>query len=61
MDEMDIEGVSAEIFADRETGRVVTVFGIAGERSFELHLEPEMAREYAFNLTRAALAIEDGS
>lgn len=55
----DIEAVSAEIFADHNTRRVVTIFAIDGERSFELHLHPEMAREYAFNLTRAALAIED--
>ena len=60
--EQSIEGAAAEVIADFETKKVVTRFfdteGGGMEQVMELHLDPEVAREYAFNLTRASLAIE---
>lgn len=57
----DIEGASAEIFPDLESGKVITRFydPETDEMVVELHLDPDMARDYAFTLTRASLAIED--
>ena len=60
-DEQNIHGAAAEVIADFETSKVVTRFlhPQTGEMVMELHLDPEVARDYAFNLTRASLAIED--
>lgn len=60
-EEDSIAGAAAEVLADFETGKVVTRFlhPEDGEMVMELHLDPEVSREYAFNLTRASFAIED--
>ena len=57
----NIHGAAAEVLADFETGQVVTRFlhPETGEMVMELHLEPDVARDYAFNLTRASIAVED--
>lgn len=59
--EESITGASAEVIADFGADKVVTYFlhPVTGETIMELHLDPEVAREYAFNLTRASIAIED--
>lgn len=56
-----ISGASCEVYPDFETGRVVSRFihPETGETVMELHLEPDVAREYAFNQTRASIAIEE--
>lgn len=56
-----MEGVSAEVFADFATGKVISRFldPQTGAMLVEAHLDPGMARDYAFNLTRASLALED--
>jgi hypothetical protein len=55
-----INGASAEIFANPDTRKVVTRFyhPHTGATVLELHLDPEQAREYALNLTRASITIE---
>lgn len=61
MSDESIAGAAAEVIADFATGKVVTYFlhPDDGSTVMELHLDPEVAREYAFNLTRASIAIED--
>lgn len=56
-----IEGAAADVIADFDTGKVITKFLDPKDMTtvMELHLDPSVAREYAFSLTRAALAIED--
>lgn len=56
-----VNGASCEVFPDFETGRVVSRFTDpeTGETVVELHLEPDVAREYALNQTRASIAIEE--
>lgn len=56
-----ITGAAAEVIADLENVKVVTRFFDPDDNSMvmELHLDPEMAREYAFNLTRASIAVEE--
>lgn len=56
----EYEGAAAEILADYDTGKVVTRFlhPENGELILELDLDPEVAREYAFSLTKASYAIE---
>lgn len=60
-EEKSIEGAAADVIADFETKKVITKFLDPADMTtvMELHLDPEVAREYAFSLTRAALAIED--
>lgn len=55
------EGVAAEVIADFETGKVISRYldPETDEMLVEVHLDPEIAREYAFNLTRASIALED--
>ena len=59
--EESITGAAAEVLADFGTGKIITRFlhPDDGAMVMELHLDPEVAREYAFNLTRASIAIED--
>lgn len=56
-----IEGASCEVYPDFETNRVVSRFihPETGETVMELHLEPDVARDYAFNQTRASIALEE--
>lgn len=60
-DDDAITGASCEVYPDFETGRVVSRFihPETGETVMELHLEPDMARDYAFNQTRASIALEE--
>jgi hypothetical protein len=60
-EDRSISGATADIVADFGNRKVVTNFldPSDGSTVMELHLDPEVAREYAFNLTRAALALED--
>jgi hypothetical protein len=60
-DDDSVRGASCEVFPDYETGQVVSRFihPETGETVMELHLAPDVAREYAFNQTRASIAIED--
>lgn len=60
-DDENIHGAAAEVLADFETSKVVTRFlhPETGQMVMELHLDPDTARDYAFNLTRASIAIED--
>lgn len=55
-------GCSAEVVADFDSGKVMTRFlhPQTEEMLVELYLDPETAREYALNLTRASIAIETG-
>jgi hypothetical protein len=57
----DHTGCDAEVFPDPATGKVISRFfnPETGEMVVELHLAPEVSREYAFNLTRASLALEE--
>ena len=61
-DEENIHGAAAEVIADFETGKVITRFlhPATGEMVMELHLDPDVSRDYAYNLSRAAIAIEVG-
>lgn len=63
MSDESIAGAAAEVIADFATGKVVTLFlhPEDGETVMELHLDPEVAREYALNLTRASIAVEDAT
>src|SRR5690606_5251783 len=58
-EDRSISGATADIVADFGNRKVVTNFldPSDGSTVMELHLDPEVAREYAFNLTRAALAL----
>ena len=60
-DEQNIYGAAAEVLADFETRKVVTRFlhPETGEMVMEVHLAPDVARDLAFTLTKASLAIED--
>lgn len=55
-------GCAAEVIAVFEQGKVMTRFlhPETNEMLVELYLDPETAREYALNLTRASIAIETG-
>lgn len=57
----EVTGATAEVFPDLATGRSVSRFyhPDTGETVFELHLAPDVAREYAFNLTRTSIEIEE--
>lgn len=60
-DNDSITGAECEVFPDLTNGRVVSRFlhPETGEVLMELHLEPEVARDYAFNQTRASIALEE--
>jgi hypothetical protein len=62
-EEENIEGAAAEVLADYENRKTVTRFlhPETGEMVMELHLDPEVAREYAFNLTRCSISVEEHS
>lgn len=57
----DVQGATAEVIPNFETGKVESKFyhPEQGELVVELDLAPEVAREYAFQLTRASIAIEE--
>lgn len=61
MDDEHLYGAAAEILADFDTGKVVARFlhPLTGEMVMEVHLGPDVARDLAFTLTRASIAIED--
>lgn len=67
MSDRDIAGADAEVIADTSTGKVVTRYLYpeghprAGEMVVEIHIGPDTARELAFNLTRASIAIEEAA
>lgn len=56
-----IEGAACEVFPDFQNNRVVSRFlhPQTGEVVMELHLEPDVARDYAFESTRASIALEE--
>jgi hypothetical protein len=56
----ELHGAAAEILADFDTGRVVVRFlhPVTGEMVMEVHLAPDVARDLAFTLTKASIAIE---
>lgn len=60
-EDREIHGAAAEILADYDTGKVVARFlhPATGETVMEVHLAPDVARDLAFTLTRASIAIED--
>lgn len=60
-DEDRVDGVNCEVYPDFATGKVVSRFlhPETGEIITELHLDPETAREYALQSTRASIAIEE--
>lgn len=57
----EVSGATAEVFPDFSTGKSVSRFfhPETGEVVVELYLDPETARDYAFNLTRSSIAIEE--
>jgi hypothetical protein len=57
----DIHGAAAEVIADLGTGKVVTRFfhPDTGETVLELHLDPDVSRDYALNLSSAAIVVEE--
>ena len=57
----EISGSSGEVLADHASGRVVSRFydPETGEMVVELHLDPEVAREYAATLTAASISVEE--
>lgn len=59
----EIPGADAEVFPDLETGRVVARYTHpdTGEMIVEVHVAPDTARQLAFNLTRASIAIEEAA
>ena len=61
MTSRDHAGCDAEVFPDPATGKVISRFfnPATGEMVVELHLDPAVSREFAFNLTRASLALEE--
>ena len=54
-----LAGADCEVFPDYETGKVVSRFTHDGEVVMEIHLDPETARDFAYNQTRASIAIEE--
>lgn len=54
-------GAYAEVVPDFDTGKTISRFfhPDTGETLMELHLDPEVSRDYAFNLTRASIAVEE--
>ncbi len=56
-----VNGAAGEVLADYDTGRVVARFlnPESGEMVVELHLAPEVAREFAANLTSASISVEE--
>lgn len=57
----EVNGAAGEVLADYDTGRVVARFlnPESGEMVVELHLDPEVAREFAANLTAASISVEE--
>lgn len=57
----EVNGAAGEVLADYDTGRVVARFlnPESGEMVVELHLHPEVAREFAANLTAASISVEE--
>jgi hypothetical protein len=57
----EINGSTGEIFADYQSGKVLARFTdpSTGEMAVELHLDPEVAREFALSLTSASIAVEE--
>ena len=60
-DDGEISGASCEVIPDFLTGKSISRFlhPETGETVMEIHLDPEVARDYAFQLTRSSIAIED--
>lgn len=56
-----VRGVTAEVHADFDTGEVVTRYldRNTGEPIMEVRLDPTTSREYALNLSMAAITIEE--
>lgn len=56
-----INGAAAEVLADYDTGLVVARFlhPDTDEMVMEVHLAPGVARDLAFTLTKASIAIEE--
>lgn len=59
--EQHVDGADLEIYPDFKTRKVVSRFTHpeTGETLMEVHLDPETAREYALEQTRASIALED--
>lgn len=57
----EINGSSGEVLADYANGKVVSRFldPETGEMVVELHLDPEVAREFAASLTAASISVEE--
>lgn len=55
------ERSEGEVYPDFTTGRVISRFTDpdTGEQLVELHLAPSTARDFAYNLSRCAIAIEE--
>lgn len=57
----ELHGATGEVLADYDNGKVVTRFldPETGTMAVELHLDPEVAREFAASLTAASIAVEE--
>lgn len=57
----EINGANAAVYADYANDKVVSRFydPDTGEMVVELHLDPEVAREYAATLTAASIDVEE--
>lgn len=57
----DLHGSHGEVLANYDTGKVVGRFmdPETGAMVVELHLDPEIAREFAASLTAASIAVEE--
>ena len=57
----EINGADGAVYADRDNGKVVSRFydPETGEMVVELHLDPEVARNYAATLTAASIDVEE--
>lgn len=57
----ELHGATGEVLADCENNKVVVRFLDPGteEMAVELHLDPEVAREFAASLTAASIAVEE--
>lgn len=57
----EIHGADGEILADFENGKVVARFynPETGLMAVELHVDPDVARNLALELTKASIAVEE--
>lgn len=57
----EINNSDGEVVADYQTGRVIARFNDpeTGSMVVELHLRPEIAREFALSLTAASISVEE--